>query len=155
MSYLNSPRAACHRVMKICVQTILGLIRWKTTSIFFHMEIFFFKNGRHLNFEKIKDNLNFFKNERQPQYFQKWKMTSIVSKWKTTSKSKLIIGLAKLSKIFTYCVGRGQAEQHCELSTICLYSTLPSYESRCLCLFVCLCYSICSTYLSFTISPIS
>ena len=56
----------------------------------------------------MEDDLIFFKNGRQPQYFQKWKTTStflkrkktsIYSKWKTTPKPKLILGLAKLSKI--------------------------------------------------------
>jgi hypothetical protein len=68
---------------------------------------------------KMKDDLFFLsKNGRQPQLFQKWKTTSIFSKmkedfnfffklkktsifskWKTTPKPKLILGLAKLSKI--------------------------------------------------------
>ena len=57
----------------------------------------------------MEDDLNFFKNVRQPQYFQNWnitstffklKKTSFYSKWKTTAKPKLILGLAKLSKIF-------------------------------------------------------
>ena len=62
LSYLNSPRRGCPRVMKICVQTILGLIRWKTTS----------------NFQKWKTASIFFKNGRRPQFFSKLKTTSIV-----------------------------------------------------------------------------
>ena len=40
VSYLNSPRKGCPRVMKICVWTHLGLIKWKTTST--KNKIFFF-----------------------------------------------------------------------------------------------------------------
>jgi hypothetical protein len=32
VSYLNSPRKECHRGMKMCVWTHLGLIKWKTNS---------------------------------------------------------------------------------------------------------------------------
>jgi hypothetical protein len=66
----------------------------------------------------MEEDLNFFPNGKGPQLFQKWKKTSIFynlkdnfnfsfkrkktsiySKWKTTAKPKLILGLAKLSKI--------------------------------------------------------
>jgi hypothetical protein len=40
-----------------------------------------------LDFSKMEDDLKFFKNGRQPKLFQKW-------------KPKLILGLAKHSKIF-------------------------------------------------------
>jgi hypothetical protein len=53
-----------------------------------------------LNFIKMEEDLNVFPNERRPHFFQKWKTTSIYSKCKTTPKPKLILGLAKLSKIF-------------------------------------------------------
>jgi hypothetical protein len=42
-----------------------------------------------LNFIKMEDDLNFFPNGRRPQFF----------KIKTNAKPKLILGLAKLSKI--------------------------------------------------------
>jgi hypothetical protein len=86
LSYLNSPRMGCQRVMKISAKTILGLIgwkttstswKWKTTSNFSQMEddLTFFKNARRPQFSKMEDDLNFFKNERQPQYLQRWKTT--------------------------------------------------------------------------------
>jgi hypothetical protein len=59
-----------------------------------------------LNFSKMEDDLNFFKNGRRPQLFQKWKTTSIFQKMEDNLnlnlnwKPKLILGLAKLSKIF-------------------------------------------------------
>jgi hypothetical protein len=52
-----------------------------------------------LDFSKMEDDLNFFKNERQPQYFQNGR-PFFSPKLKTISKPKLILGLAKLSKIF-------------------------------------------------------
>ena len=61
VSYLNATRKGCPGAMKICVQTILGLIRWKTTS----------------SFSKMEDNLNFLKNGRRPQFFERWKTISI------------------------------------------------------------------------------
>jgi hypothetical protein len=66
-----------------------------------------------LNFPKMEGDLNSFRNERQVQYFQKmeedlnffWMEDDLnFSKWKTTAKPKLILGFAKLSKIFALFV---------------------------------------------------
>jgi hypothetical protein len=47
----------------------------------------------------MKDNLEIFKMEDNLTFF-KWKTISFFFKWKRTSKPKLILGLAKFSKIF-------------------------------------------------------
>ena len=69
----------------------------------------FVKMMKLLKILKLEDDLIFFKNEDNLNIFKKWKMTStflkrkktsIYSKWKTTPKPKLILGLAKLSKIY-------------------------------------------------------
>ena len=65
--------------MKICVQTVIGLIRWKmasTASIFQKMEdaLNFFKNRRQPQFSifsKMEYELNFLKNGRRPRFFSK------------------------------------------------------------------------------------
>ena len=38
LSYMNFPSRGFPRAMRICVLTILGLLRWKMTSIFSKME---------------------------------------------------------------------------------------------------------------------
>jgi hypothetical protein len=56
--------------MNICVQTILGLKRWKTTSIFPKMEddLKFWKIEDDLKKFKMEDDLKNFKSRRQPQF---------------------------------------------------------------------------------------
>jgi hypothetical protein len=70
VSYSNSPRKGCFMAMTICFQTILGLIRWKTTSIFSKMEddLTFLKNGKGSQKRKMEDELKNFKNGKRPQF---------------------------------------------------------------------------------------
>jgi hypothetical protein len=52
----------------------------------------------------MKDNFNILQNGRQPELFKNGRQPNFfLSKWKTTGKPKLILGLAKLSKIFHKC----------------------------------------------------
>jgi hypothetical protein len=67
--------------MTICFQTILGLIRWKTTSIFWKME-------DDLKKIKMEDNLKNFKNGRLPQFKANGRWPNFFQKQKTTQKNK-------------------------------------------------------------------
>ena len=61
--------------------------KWKTTSIC-------------QTFSKTKDNHNIFKNGRRPELFENGRQPQFFQNEMTTTKPKLILGLAKLSKIF-------------------------------------------------------
>ena len=62
----------------------------------------YIKMEDNLNYIKMEDDLNFFQNGRRPHLFQNVRQPQYCQNWKlkTTAKPKLILGLAKLSKIF-------------------------------------------------------
>ena len=86
-----SPISGSHRIIEIYVQTILDLIKWKTTSLCSIMEdyLFFFK----------VDDLIFFKNE---------------SVYSIVSQPKFFLGLDHLSKTYwIFFQTRKNAQEFC------------------------------------------